>query len=356
MKRLSYISGIIVLAAVSVASCERRSIYEEGRTAVPVIVQMDWRELGGDPTGATIGFYPENGSAPLLFRTNSVIRAQVEVPSGYYTVLVFNRTVDEYGTMHFDRMSALGSAQAILDYEYSSWAGTADSVGRTVYEPELIVCGRTDHFEVRERANGIIREHEDSRPATRAGISYDPSDPNVPDTVKVTPQRMVYTATFNVRVSGLQNVRSARAYITGMAGAEYLATRSATDTIATHVLEQWSTSPDPADYTKGYLRTTFDCFGLPEQYRSGRVPWNEHLYLQVLLVDGKTVITKAYDVGDLIEQHDAELELALAVGLETRPGDDPLILPDVEPEDGKESGFDVHFEDWGDTQDVIVPM
>lgn len=356
MKHISHISGFIVLAAITVASCVRRDIYEEGKTVVPVIVHTDWRNLGGDPTGATILFYPESGSAPFTFKTNSVGRAQVQVPSGFYTVMVFNRTVDEFATMHFEDMSGLGTAKALLDGKFFGWVGTDESVGRTVYEPEIIVCGRTDHFEVRQRTTSTVTEHENTREVTRADETSETPDVITPDTVYVTPQRMVYEARFNVRVNGIHNVRSVRAYVTGMAGGEYMATRMATDHLATHVIEKWTAEHDPADYTKGYLKTSFDCLGLPEQYKDNKLPDNEHLYMEVLLVDGQTIITKGYDVGDLIMQYDAELELDLVLGLETRPGDNPLDLPDVKPQGGSESGFDVNFDDWGDTEDIIVPL
>lgn len=356
MRYKSFISGFIVLAVVTVASCVRRDIYEEGKTPVPVVVQMSWRNLGGDPTGATICFYPEDGTTPFIFKTNSVGNALVEVPSGFYTVMVFNRTVDEFGTMHFAGMEGLGTARAILDGKYYGWVGTADSVGYTVYEPELIVSGRTDHFEVRERANGVIKEHENTREITRADVSYNPLDPNVPDTVKVVPQRMLYEANFNVMVNGIQNVKSVRAYVTGMAGGEYLATRASNELLATHVLENWTVERRAEDYTKGYLKTTFNCFGLPVQYKNNKLPENEYLYLQVRLIDGQTIITKGYNIGDLIMQYDDELEVDLIIGLRTRPGDEPLDLPDVKPEGGSESGFDANLEDWGEYQDVIIPM
>lgn len=345
---------IMLLLAVFVlliASCERRDIYREGKTSLPVIVHMDWRNLGSDPSGATICFYPEDGSHPYTFKTNSVGRAIVQVPSGYYTVIVFNRTTEEYGTMQFFDMEHLGMAKAVLDTRYVAWLGTADTIGRVVYEPEVIVVGRTDHFYVHEVSSSYFDEYE----STRAEGDVEEAD-LLPDTCRVTPQQMVMNATVKVRVHGIQNVSSVRGHLTGMAGGDYLATRSATDTIATHAIESWTIQRDETDYTKGYLVGTFRTFGLPEQYKMNKEALNNRLSVQLKLVDGETVIGRTFYVGDRVEEIEEELVVNVVVGINSTEDDDPITAPDVKPIGGSESGFDVTLEDWGDTHDVVVPM
>lgn len=339
MKRLLLI--LCPMVVLMTLSCQRREIYVEGKTALPVIVSIDWRYLGGDPTGTTIYFYPEDGTTPYAFRTNSVSNATVQVPSGYYTVIAFNRTVDEFGTMHFEHMEHLGTASAVLDYKYFAWVDNVGTFPRTVYEPEVIVCGRTDHFEVRERSTEYIDDYY----STRVDGNF------VPDTCFVTPRQMVMTATVKVRVHGIQNVSTARGFLSGMAGADYLATRSATDTLATHVIESWSIQRDDTDYTQGYVVGQFRCFGLPDAYKTVKQRLNNHLYLQLMLVDNKTILTAEFDVGHLIEEFANELIVNVVVG-----DDNPIIAPDVEPVGGSSSGFDVYVEDWGDTEDVVVAM
>ena len=342
-------ASLVLLLA---ASCDRRDIYREGVTTRPAIVSMDWRNLGSDPTGASIYMYPESGTTPYVFKTNSVGKATVQVPSGYYTVLVFNRTVDEFGTMHFQDMSQLGYAKALLDSRYVAWVGTADSVGRTVYDPEIIVVGRTDHFCVHEVTSSTIELYE----STRANDADGSSTSQKQDTCYVTPQQVVMTGTIRVRVVGIQNVSSVRGYLTGLSGGLFLGTRSTTDTLATHIVENWTLQRDEGDYTKGYLVGTFQCFGLPEQFLANKSKLNNHLTLQLRLVDNKTIITTGFDVGDRIEEIASELKVYLVVGVQATTDDDPIVVPDVEPEDGSKSGFDVSLDDWEDPEDVVIPL
>lgn len=326
--------------AIAVASCALRPLYIEGETPMEVLVINDWTQLGADPEGATIYFYPESGSAPWVFKTNSVARTTVKVPSGYYTVQVFNRTVDEFGSMYFKDMDTLGTAKAILDDKLFSWLGRADSIGRTVYEPEEIVVGRRDHFQVRAQSEREIwqREH---------GLPVDPKA--IVDSVIVTPQRVRYTGTVSVRINGIQNIRSVRSYLTGMAGSAYLATRTGGEALATHVLESWSISRESTDYTKGYVVSNFYCFGLPEQYLGDPYDKNNKLFLQFRLVDNQTVIQEIRYVGAIVHQNDDERTVTIVI-------DSPITLPDVKPEGGSESGFDVNIEDWTDPEDVQVPI
>jgi len=327
--------AVLATMALSMASCELRPLYEEGVTPVKVLVCMDWTQLGLDPDGATILFYPASGGKPYTFKTNSVKRSIVKVPSGNYTVMIFNRTVDEFGTMTFAGLNQMGTASCILESKLFSWLGRGTEIGRTVYEPEEIVVGRTDNFQVRLIEDYYMIPGADT-------LAY-------VDSVMVRSLRMVKTGKISVRVNGIHNIRSVRSYLTGMAGGGLLATRSASDTIATHVLESWTVRRDESDYTKGYITTNFQCMGLPPQYKVDQQAENNRLYMEILLVDNKTRLTFNFNVGKLIEDNDDDLTVNLVIE------DDPLTLPDVEPEGGSSSGFDVTLDEWGEPQDIVIP-
>jgi len=327
------LTAIVMAVSLSV-SCERDPLYYIGQSPVKVVVNMDWRTLGGAPEGASIYFYRESDASAYSFFTNSVHSAIVEVPPGYYTVMVFNRTPDEYGTMHFRGMNSISDASAILDFKYSTWVGASDTVGHTVYEPETIVSGRTDHFYVHD----IIESVRDT--AFTWGYRC--------DTVEVTPQQFVLDGTVKVRVNGIHNAKSVRAYLTGMGGGVRLVPRTTNDSLCTHTLASWGVSRDATDYTKGYLVSEFRCFGLPEMYRLTKLKGNNRFHIEVLLVDNKTVVTRNWEVGDLIKEYLDELRLTLDIV--------EIDLPDVHPEGGTESGFDIDLEDWGDPVDVDIPI
>lgn len=341
----SILSVIMGWLMVGLSSCDRRDLYIEAETPVKVIVHMDWTELGHLPEGASIYFYPEGGGAPYVFRTNSVVRTEVSVPAGYYTVMVFNRTVNEFGSMSFSGMEALGTAGVTLLDKRVSWLdNVADNVPRIVQEPERIVVGRTDHFLVHSLTDRLTVQKYQSR-----GTTFDERDV-VCDSVDVYQRRMTYTTYTTVRVRGIQNIKSVRAYIAGLADGGYLATRSAGTNLATYTMENWSINRDPGNYTTGYISTNFDCLGLPQQYLTNRLPDDVRIIIRYLLVDNKTVITHSVDVGDIIRQDDNAFLLELNLDLDN----DGHALPDVEPEGGSASGFDVNINDWGDEEDIIV--
>jgi len=339
--RLYHIVALLALV-IGATSCEFRPLYRESETPVDVVVLVDWTQLGGDPEGATILFYPEDQTKRAWeFKTNSVTRTIVQVPSGYYTVQVFNRTVDEFGSMSFDGIPSLPTGRAILDSKLFSWVGRADSIGRTVYEPEEIVVGRTDHFYVRK----LTERHVLNREQTGTVWSFTTDM----DSVIVTPKRMVYDATVSIRIDTLQSLKSARAYITGMAGSMYLATRTSGDTLATHVIEKWSIERDAIDYTKGYLKGTFKCFGLPEQYLAEPHEINNKLVLQLMLVDEKTIVQEIRFEGEKVVQNVNDLTVLIV-------DENPIALPNVPPAGGGASGFDVTFQDWGDPEDIPIAI
>lgn len=343
IRSIAHIFSLLLIFVLS--SCDLRDLYIESETPVKVIVNMDWTELGSLPEGASIYFYPEGGGAPYVFRTNSVVRTEVSVPAGYYTVMVFNRTVNEFGSMSFSGMEALGTAGVTLLDKRVSWLdNVADNVPRIVQEPERIVVGRTDHFLVHSLTDRLTVQKYQSR-----GTSFDERDV-VCDSVDVYQRRMTYTTYTTVRVRGIHNIKSVRAYIAGLADGGYLATRSAGTNLATYTMENWSINRDPGNYTTGYISTNFDCLGLPLQYLTSRLPGDVRIVIRYLLVDNKTVITHSVDVGDIIRQDDNAFLLELNLDLD----DDGHALPDVEPEGGSASGFDVNINDWGDEEDIIV--
>jgi len=239
-------------------------------------------------------------------------------------------------------MNHLGTASCILEEKIFSWLGRSSEVGRTVYEPEEIVVGRTDNFHVRSMSERKV--------ITKAEESIET------DSVMVRSKRMVMTGNVAVRVKGLQNIKSVRSYLTGMAGGAYLATRSATDTVATHVLESWSIVRDETDVTTGYITTSFSCLGLPEQYVEDPEKVNNKLQLQLLLVDEETVMNYSFLVGDRIEEIEEELTVNLAIGIGTEPGDTAIVVPDVKPKASTQTGFDVNLDDWEEGESVVVPI
>ena len=84
------------------------------------------------------------------------------------------------------------------------------------------------------------------------------------------------------------------------------------------------------------------------------LPEENYLNLSILLIDGATIIDFPFAIGDQFRyEMDAEANLELSLVLDITI-DDPL--PDVQPEGGSSGGFDATVDDWGDEEEVDIPM
>ena len=78
---------------------------------------------------------------------------------------------------------------------------------------------------------------------------------------------------------------------------------------------------------------------------------NNNLYLEALLVDGKTEFT-----GDCTNVKITENEDGTGVITLTLKADATEKVPDVKPEGGSDSGFDVDVDGWGDDIHTDIPI
>lgn len=342
MKRCDGLIKFVVVGALVLCSvgCRLRDLYYEQLTPVQVRVNIDWTNFGVEPSGATILFYPEDGSAPYEFKTHNVDSEVVSVPAGFYNVLVFNLSKSEFGSFSFVGMDKYESAAILLEKGYFAWLDGADTIGRTVSEPEKIMSGVAEHFEVSGVEHRYVKEKVSGQ-----GSVYVWSEKL--DTVTVTPKRIVFNGYISVHIKGIENVNSIRAYMTGLSGGVYLASRIGAPELATFVPQTWEIVTDKNDNSQGCLNGSFLCLGLPEQYRGFQVPSNSELRMELLLRDMATIVDTTFLVGDLIIESEEEFHLDLSLEVETP-------VPEVVPYDGHDTGFDFDFEDWGDTEDIVL--
>ncbi|MGN1245012.1 MAG: DUF5119 domain-containing protein [Muribaculaceae bacterium] len=348
MKRF-FITAIIVAALQILSSCEHKELCEDHEhvTFSRVRIDVDWAKFmpKETPSGMTVTMYPaDNSREPVSTLTNNISHAVLNLPVGEYSLLVYNQSPSEFGSLRFVGMDHFSTSRIMGNEIQSRWYQSRDDDEIVIAEPEWVgidtqsgLCVTT---EMVARTNAMLSQ---SRYGSRDG-----------DVVLTTahPENIISTLTVHVHIKGIYNMRSARASVTGMAAGYMLGENHPTADKATHLLEQWSLTTDSSDPTQGVITAKITTFGLPFGHQG--LPQENYLNLSLLLVDGATIIDFPFAIGDQFRyEMDAEANLELSLVLDITI-DDPL--PDVEPSGGGSGGFDAKVDDWGDEEQVDIGM
>lgn len=335
MKKSLFIVSTALLMGLS--ACEHKELcYHHPHTA-KVRVDVDWSQFTKEqPTGMTVAVYPINGGKMQSVLTHTLSHAYFNLEAGAYHTLTYNQSPSEFGSVAFRNMDSFETAEVVSVPVESRWYKGALEDERVAGQPEWVATDQMKDALVTERM--ILEDTE----AVKNGTSLKEHV-----IAQHTPQNVVFTVHVKIHIKGFYNLRAARAALGGMSEGYKFSTASYKNDVVTHLLEQWSLTRDADDYKKGYITTTFYCFGLPENHQ-GQAEQNQ-LLLSLLLVDNKTVMDFPLSVGDKFVMLD-ENELVLSLELDLDE-----TLPDVKPEGGSSAGFDVTVEDWGEEEDIVIP-
>ena len=161
-----------------------------------------------------------------------------------------------------------------------------------------------------------------------------------PTDVEVTLQPLVFT--YKVRYEfkeGLKYVSMARGALSGMASSVLLVTGETSADAATLLYDC-----EVTDFGVRALVTSFGVPGFPHPNYPTRETGKHSLNLEILMKNSKT-ITFEFDVTDQVK---------------AQPHGGVIVVKDIviTEEDGKQGsgGFDVVVDDWGDYEDIILPL
>lgn len=329
---------IYIMAIAVLCSCVHKDLcYTHPHTA-KMRIDVDWSQFIHKevPTGMTVMVFPQDGTAPITQLSNTTTHVYVNLSEGYYNSIAFNQSVTEFGSMEFKDMNEYSNARVIATSVATKWYTKATE--RVAAEPEWFGASR---FEMAHVTPEMIEE--------RAHMYSSAQKKSTPEHVigKHTPQNIIYTVEIKINVSGINNLRSARGALEGMAEGYKLAAGEAMSTTVTHLVEEWKLVADPNDYTKGYITATIQAFGLPTGHKA--VPKSNIFNLSLLLADNKTQLDYPLQVGDKWNLNPDKLSLTLELTI-------PEPLPDVKPEGGSSGGFDATVEDWGEEIEHEIQM
>lgn len=311
----------------AICSCDRRELtyYMESE----IEIHADWSKSGLNDEeaayGATAIFYPENGGTPKVVLMGNREYAKVRLPEGRYNVVLFNRSFDDFACLAFRGNDDYHTLEA--------YASRAESRGDELTDsPETLSTDCIEGFEVTEDMLGNYSDvMKSSVPATEDCSLY------------FTPRRLIEELQVTVHIKGLNNVRSAVATINGVASSVFLATGEVSQQTVTQRFELDNPQYYPGSPFNGTMETVFNSFAFN--------PDRPHdVSIQAQLVDGQSTYEQDFTGLDISEDISEEGTLILTLEVQTDK------VPDVEPEDGGDSGFNPDVEDWGEEQDGEIKV
>lgn len=311
----------VLLAALS--SCLNKDLCYRHPHYAAVKITADWTEFCKveEPTGMTVMIYPPYGANPQTLRSNTITHVNTNLESGRYNTLVFNQSTSEFGSLVFRNMEDFNKAEVAAGPAPTKWYTTRTEEEKTAYQPEWF---GTDCITGTEVTEEMITSNTDS----------------AIELIHHIPENIIYTVNVAVKIKNIQNLKSARAALSGMAEGYMLGASRQTGTKATHLMEEWKMVKTNTDKNNGSIYASITCFGLPYGHKA--TPDENTLDLHLLLQDNKTQLHFPIDVGHLFKK-DKNEQLTLYLEIEL-----PEPLPNVTPQEGTSGGFDATVQDWGE--------
>ncbi len=304
--------------------------------AAPMRIDVDWSNFleYETPTGMTVIVYPQDGSTPITAKTNDISHVLVSLPEGDYNSIVFNQSETEFGSLKFKNLDNYQEAEVMAVQAPTKWYTTKNQEERIVHEPEWLGTDNEENVKVTpqmlEQSTLEYTENINSSRSAKSGIEL----------MNLTAQNVIHTVNITVNIKNVQNLKSARGALGGIAEGYMLGAGKRSTNQVTHLVEGWSLTKDPSDPTQGAIHAKILCFGLPDGHKA--TPKENIFTLSLLLVDNKTILDYTFEVGDqFVEDITKYLTLNLNISLQ-----EPL--PHVQPDGGEDGGFDADVDDWGE--------
>ena len=341
---------------------DRRELYRINNLNARVSVELDWEEhFGEDPSGMSLYTYNDKQGVQVEL-SNNVKSRDILRKAGLYSLLVYNLTPSEYGSLDFYNMNNLDSARVQLTpiQQYNNKKGWDEGV---VYqrEPEDFGIAR-DTIEISQ--DMVASTYQQRLEHYYEGIERD----TAVYVFHESPKKINIPLEVRVRVNGINNMKSVIGSIDQFADGWYVGQGHASSTEGIHLLDNFKVELDAPNSKDGWIVTTISTFGLPwgKQTAAQRDSTSNRLSLYFTLRNGEPIIF-TYDVGNLIRYVEVTenrmgvttevvLELQLIINTNTYSHMDSPTLPDVTggDDDSNASGFTAEVDDWenGGTVDV----
>ena len=335
---------ILAVATLFTTGCHRRPLDMDYVDKAELTIILDWSKAQIDPNGATIIFYPADGSSPITKLTNQDTTT-VSLDIGFYSIIAFNETFRDFDNISFRNTDYFETIEAYVKEEGANKAGDVISAN-----PDILASVSVGEYQVTADMIEQTRSKTKTKTKTKTKADADALIDAYPNLViTLQPLRVVYPAVVTAKIIGLERISSAGAYVVGFSEGVFLSTGKTSIYSTTQKFTFTERTFNEGSSTEGYLRGNFNCFGL--RYRDEGTPITGYtLSFRSILIDGSDFIEDR-DISNKIRQIELEIGLEILVDLGDTGvgGDDPYVIPDVKGE----GGWDVKVDEW---EEVIVPI
>lgn len=334
------LTGVFVLLLLSTA-CERRELtyFEEAE----INVEVDWSRSGLSENGygATAMFYPADGSSPMKVLMGDREYTTVRLREGLYRVLVFNRSHDDFGSISFYGNNFYNFRAEAKQVDTRVDTETKVETRVIVDAPEELASDALEEFEVTE---AMLGNYKNKNPGCKSSPDSRDAEETDPDryVIHFIPEKLTRRVLVEIRIPGLNNLRSAVGLIGNVSEGVYPATDQPSEETVTQQFTFDKMEFDEGSPFDGTISGSCNVFGfdrsLPHQ-----------LTLETLLADGKTRTEETFDTEpEYILQENGDILIRIRLTAKK--------LPDVKPEGVPDSGFDVIVDEWGDPEESEIPL
>lgn len=331
------------------SSCERRELTYYEVSEITLTADWSGAELGEEEEqyGATAIFYPQDGTEPKVFRMGERTREVVRLPEGTYRIVLFNRSFDDFSNLAFRGEENYETLEAHARKVETRVDENTRTETRTIVEsPDALAAATIEGFTVTEDMLGNYSHTDYGRSGKSHAVEKDGEEDTGEEdlyALHFTPRKLTREVIAKIHIKGMNNIRSATCRLDGVAESVFLATGKISSQTVTQEFRLANPQFDEGSPFDGIMTSTFEAFGI-------QLCDHCRLHLEALLVDGKTVFTEDYTDAKVSEQENGDGTISVYVEVATGK------IPDVKPEGGSGSGFDVDVDGWGDEVNTDVPI
>lgn len=316
-------------------SCERRELIYY--STAEVTLTADWSRANLDyeeSYGATVIFYPHDGSAPRVVLMGDRTYETARLPVGKYDAILFNRSFDDFGNIAFRGRETLATFEAYSTKVETKTVGQTKGTKETreiiTAPPERIASAVLRDFEVTE---GMLGNY-DGAATTR----------DIVDKLHFTPSEQTHSLPVRVSIRGVKNIRNAKCTVSGVSGSFFLGSGVPGNTTLTQEFGLGKPVLDAGSITDGYMESTVNIFGLDKE-----AP--HEIRITALLVDGSTVVEQIISESHITEKEDGNGAIYFYIEATA-----PEVIPDVKEEGSTDSSFDASVDDWGEEENEEIVL